>query len=192
MPMPVSIEKTEIEDVLLITTGCAKDDRGFFSETFSEKMWAAQGFTQHFVQDNLSLSAKGTLRGLHYQIHPKGMGKLVRCIQGAVFDVAVDIRRGSPTFGKWVGRELNAENRFALWVPAGFAHGFIALEDNTLVYYKCTDHHHSPECERALNYNDPTVGIAWPMPPTLITDKDATAPMLDKAEYNFSYQIRRD
>ncbi len=184
--MPVKITPTELEAVLVVQTGVARDHRGFFSETYSKEMFDKAGFAHTFVQDNLSESKKGTLRGLHYQLEPKGMGKLVRVIRGAVFDVAVDLRRGSPSFGKWVARTLTGENGLCLWVPAGFAHGFQALADETLVLYKCTAIH-APEAERALNYADPTIGIAWPEAATLVTDKDAAAPLLDGAEYNFHY-----
>lgn len=184
--MPVEIEPTEIEDVLVVRTKVARDDRGFFSETHSKTMFREAGLDEEFVQDNLSGSKKGTLRGLHYQIEPNAMGKLVRAITGSIFDVAVDLRKGSPTFGKWVGRTLSAENRLALWVPVGFAHGFVALEDNTLVLYKCTAIH-APEAERAINYADRTIGIDWPLEPTLVSPKDAAAPPLAEAEHNFVY-----
>ena len=138
------------------------------------------------MQDNLSESKRGTIRGLHYQLEPKGMGKLVRAIRGSVFDVAVDLRRGSPWFGKWVGRTLSAENGLSLWVPVGFAHGFLALEDDTLVLYKCTATH-APEAERAVSYADPAIGIAWPFTPTLVTPKDDAAPKLAAADFNFQY-----
>lgn len=186
MPMPVRIEKTPIDGLLIVKTGVIGDDRGFFSECYSRKMWAEAGFTETFQQDNLSKSKKGTLRGLHYQIKPEGMGKLVRCVQGAVFDVAVDLRKGSPTYGHWHGLELTGENHLSFWVPAGFAHGFVALQDNSLVHYKCTSHH-APDCERALNYACPKVGITWPMAPTVITQKDADAPCLDDVDTNFNY-----
>jgi dTDP-4-dehydrorhamnose 3,5-epimerase len=186
MPMPVKITPTELDGVLVVQTGVARDHRGFFSETYSREMFAKAGFTDSFVQDNLSESKKGTLRGLHYQLEPKGMGKLVRVVRGAVFDVAVDLRRGSPSFGKWVGRTLTAENGLCLWVPIGFAHGFLALADETLVLYKCTAIH-APEAERAVNYADPAIGIHWPEPAVLVTDKDAGAPRLEGAEYNFRY-----
>lgn len=186
MPMPVKTTPTEIEGVLVIETGVARDHRGFFSETYSKDMFGAAGLRETFVQDNLSESKKGTLRGLHYQLEPKGMGKLIRVIRGAVFDVVVDLRRGSPSFGKWVGRTLSAENGLCLWVPVGFAHGFLALEDGSLVLYKCTAIH-APEAERAVNYADPAIGITWPIPATLVTDKDAGAPLLAGAEYNFQY-----
>jgi dTDP-4-dehydrorhamnose 3,5-epimerase len=186
MPMPVKRYETEIKDVLLFETGLFADNRGFFSETFSEPVFENLGFRENFRQDNCSGSAKGVLRGLHYQLNPHGMGKFVRVLQGSVFDVAVDLRRGSPTFGKYVGRTLSAENRLALWVPVGFAHGFVSLEDNTLVYYKCSGVH-TPEAERSLLYSDPKIGIQWPIEPTIISKKDAEAPSLDEAEYNFVY-----
>lgn len=184
MPMPVKVTPTEIEGVRLIQTGTVRDHRGFFSETYSTEMFAAAGFRETFVQDNLSESKKGTLRGLHYQIAPKSMGKLVRVVRGAIFDVAVDIRRGSPSFGKWVARTLTAEDGVCLWIPVGFAHGFLALADESLVLYKCTAIH-APDAERAVNYADPAIGIVWPIPPTLVTPKDAAAPLLADAEYNF-------
>ena len=187
MPMPVTLKKTELPGVLLVECGRAGDSRGFFSEVYSRTMWEGAGFAETFVQDNLSKSAKGTLRGLHYQIEPHGMGKLVRAVTGAVFDVAVDIRRGSPTFGKWVGRILSADNHLALWIPRGFAHGFMALEDGTLFFYKCTTFH-APEAERTILYNDPAIAIQWPLEPTAISPKDQTAPPLAEAEYNFQFE----
>lgn len=187
MPVPVTIEPTEIEDVLVVKGKTFHDERGYFTEIYSRDMYKAAGFEQNFVQDNLSGSAKGTLRGMHYQILPDGMGKLVRCVKGVVFDVAVDLRRGSPTYGRWVGHELHGGDNLAMWIPVGFAHGFLALEDDSVVHYKCTAHH-SPACERCLSYRCPKVGIVWPAPPTIISPKDASAPTLDTAEHNFVYQ----
>lgn len=189
MPMPVTITKTEIPDVLVVETGFIQDNRGFFAETYSSKMFEAAGLRETFLQDNLSGSKRGTLRGLHYQIEPHSMGKLVRVITGSIFDVAVDLRRGSPFFGKWVGRTLSAENRLSMWVPVGFAHGFIALEDATLVFYKCTNIH-TPESERAVHYADPKIGVKWPIEPSLVAPKDAAAPKLDAADFNFEYRPR--
>ena len=186
MPMPVTLRPTEIESVLEVRTGVVKDDRGFFSESYSRTMWHEAGFDEVFVQDNLSKSRRGTLRGMHYQIEPHAMGKLVRCVQGSVFDVAVDLRAGSPTYAKWVARELSGENSLALWVPPGFAHGFLALEDESLVYYKCTAIH-APDFERAVSYKDPTIAIEWPIEPTSITAKDEEAPLLGEAETGFRY-----
>tara|TARA_R110001592_G_scaffold24537_3_gene94456 strand:+ start:127 stop:687 length:561 start_codon:yes stop_codon:yes gene_type:complete len=186
MPMPVTIETTPIEGLLIVKTGVIGDDRGFFSETYSKMMWHKAGFDTAFMQDNMSKSAKGTLRGLHYQIEPEAMGKLVRCVQGSVYDVAVDLRKGSPTYGQWHGLELSGENHLSFWVPAGFAHGFLALEDDSLVHYKCTTHH-APDFERALNYGCPKVGIVWPIEPAIITQKDADAPGLDDVDANFVF-----
>ncbi len=191
MAMPVEIRTTEIPGILEVNVKVFSDMRGFFTETYNIDIWREKGFTEIFVQDNLSLSAKGTLRGMHYQIDPHPMGKLVRAIKGAVFDVAVDLREGSPTFGKWIGRELSAENNLILWIPSGFAHGFVALEDDTLVYYKCSGTH-SPECERSLSYKDPSVGIEWPLEPTLITEKDANAPNIENAEHNVVYRAQEN
>ena len=187
MPMKVTLTPTDIDGVLVAETGVFRDDRGYFSESYSKAMWAEAGFHETFVQDNISKSAKGVLRGMHYQLNPHGMGKLVRVVSGAVFDVAVDLRKGSPTFGKWVGRELSGTNCLALWVPVGFAHGFVALEDDTYVHYKCSGMH-TPEAERSLSYKDPDVGIEWPLEPTIISDKDKDAPLLNDAETNFEYK----
>ncbi len=184
--MPITITPTEIEAVLFVQTPLFRDKRGFFTEVFSTPVYDAAGFHETFVQDNMSLSRKGTMRGMHYQIEPHGMGKFVRPLSGSIFDVAVDLRAGSPTFGKWVGRTLTAGRGEALWVPVGFAHGFLALEPDTLVLYKCTASW-QPDAERSLAYNDPDVGIEWPMTVTAITEKDAAAPRLGDAEYNFTY-----
>ncbi len=189
MPMPVKVTPAEIPEVLVIETAIVRDDRGFFSETYSSRVLAESGFHEAFLQDNLSSSKKGTVRGLHYQLEPHGMGKLVRVIKGSIFDVAVDIRRGSPSYGKWLGRTLTEGNRLSLWVPKGFAHGFLALQDETLVLYKCTETH-TPAAERAINYADPAIGIAWPIEPSLIAPKDAAAPPLAAAEHHFEYAAR--
>lgn len=188
MPAPVTFAETEIAGVLEIRAGVFRDDRGFFTETYSSSVWAQHGFEEVFVQDSMSLSAQGTLRGMHYQIEPYAMGKLVRVVRGAIFDVGVDLRAGSPTFGKWVGRRLTADNALALYFPKGFAHGFLALEEDTVVYYKST-FGHAPAAERSLSYCDPAVGIEWPLEPKLISPKDAAAPTLAEAEYNFVYGV---
>ncbi len=187
MPVPVKFIETELPGVLEVEVPRYGDDRGFFSEVHSQKNWEAAGFTGTFVQDNLSQSDRGTLRGMHYQLDPHGMGKLVRVLSGSVFDVAVDLRIGSPTFGRWVGSTLSAENHLALWVPAGFAHGFLALEDKSLVYYKCTGHY-APESERVVSFNDPEIGIEWPFEPTIIGPRDVDAPMLKEADHNFVFE----
>ncbi len=184
MPMPVDLIPTAIEGVLEVRTKRFNDERGFFSEAYSRKVWSEAGFNETFVQDCQSKSAKGVLRGMHYQLAPHGMGKLVRVISGKIFDVGIDLRRKSPTFGKWIGRELSAENNLALYFPPSFAHGFVALEDDSLVYYKCTSIH-VPEAERAICYDDPDVGIDWPVAPMIISQKDKAAPRFQQAEYNF-------
>jgi len=177
----------DIPEVLLVETQRFHDHRGFFSESYSREVWFSQGIRVDFVQDNLSCSKRGVVRGLHYQLNPAAMGKLVRCVRGAVFDVAVDIRAGSPYFGRYVAAELTEENGHALWVPPGFAHGFLSLTEDALVLYKC-DATHAPAHERAISWNCPEIGIAWPFAPEVVSEKDAKAPGLSAAEYNFVYE----
>lgn len=171
-----------IPDVKLIKPKVFGDDRGFFMETWNAQRFTEAGLDLAFVQDNHSKSAAGVLRGLHYQVH-NTQGKLVRVTAGRVFDVAVDLRRSSPTFGHWVGYELSAENKHMLWVPEGFAHGFLALEDGTEFLYKCTDFY-APEHERSLRWDDPGIGIEWPLAglTPALSAKDAEAPGLDAVE----------
>ena len=157
----MDIIPTEIPEVLEIVPKVFGDARGFFLETWNEQAFAAAGIDARFVQDNWSRSRKGILRGLHYQT-VQAQGKLVRVVRGAVFDVAVDLRRWSPTFGRWSGRILSEANRRALWIPAGFAHGFLALEDDTDFVYKCTELY-APQHERTIAWNDATIGIDWPL-----------------------------
>lgn len=178
----MQVQRLAIPDVLLLTPKVFEDERGFFYESFNQKVFdEAVGRPVTFVQDNHSKSAKGVLRGLHYQLPPKAQGKLVRVVRGAVFDVAVDIRRDSPTFGKWVSAELSEENRAQLWIPEGFAHGFMALRENTQVMYKASDYY-SPEHERALNWRDDSIQVAWPMlHGPVLSPKDAAAPKLTSA-----------
>ena len=179
---------TRLPDVVLIEPAVFGDDRGWFMESFSQKRFAdglaALGLPlpRPFVQDNESQSAAGVLRGLHYQLPPHPQGKLVRVTQGAALDVAVDIRRGSPTFGQWVAEELSADNRRQLWIPEGFAHGFVALQDNTRFLYKTTDFY-ARDSERAIRWDDPALGIIWSagLQPRLAS-KDAEAPLLADAE----------
>nr|WP_314876145.1 dTDP-4-dehydrorhamnose 3,5-epimerase [uncultured Pseudomonas sp.] len=152
-----------IPDVYLFTPKVFGDDRGFFFESFNANVFQeATGLNPDFVQDNHSRSVKGVLRGLHYQLAPHAQGKLVRVVQGEVFDVAVDIRRSSPTFGKWVGARLSAENKNQLWVPPGFAHGFVTLSETAEFLYKTTDLYH-PASERCIAWDDPEIGIEWPI-----------------------------
>jgi dTDP-4-dehydrorhamnose 3,5-epimerase len=180
--MPYTVTKTELPEVLILELRVFGDDRGFFFESFNQRDFGeSTGVKANFVQDNHSKSKKGVLRGLHYQIqHPQG--KLVRVIQGAVFDVAVDLRRSSPNFGKWVGVELSAENKRQLWVPAGFAHGFVVTSDSAEFLYKTTDYWY-PEHERSLLWNDPAIGIKWPIDgePSLAA-KDVAGRLLVDAE----------
>jgi dTDP-4-dehydrorhamnose 3,5-epimerase len=151
-----------IPDVMLLEPRVFGDDRGFFYESYNRQVFReVAGVDPDFVQDNHSRSVKGVLRGLHYQLPPKVQGKLVRVVQGEVFDVAVDIRPDSPTFGKWVGEVLSAENKRQMWIPPGFAHGFLTLSETAEFLYKTTDYY-SPEHERCIRWNDPMVGVAWP------------------------------
>ena len=171
---------TAIADVFMIAPKVFGDDRGFFFESYNRRSMAALGIEHDFVQDNHSRSARGVLRGLHYQIR-QPQGKLVRVVAGEVFDVAVDLRRASPTFGRWVGETLSAGNKRQLWVPAGFAHGFLALEDGTEVLYKTTDFYNKA-AEGAVRWDDPDLAIAWPQDQApLLAAKDAAAPALADA-----------
>lgn len=178
---------TRIPDVWLIEPRVFGDERGFFFESFNEPAFnAATGNTLAFVQDNHSKSVKGVLRGLHYQLAPRAQGKLVRVIQGEVFDVAVDIREGSPTYGLWVGEILSADNKKQLWIPPGFAHGFLTLSETAEFLYKTTDTW-SPEHERCILWNDPTLDIAWPLDQLkglapILAAKDAAGQLLESAE----------
>lgn len=160
----MNVIKTEIADVLIIEPKVFGDERGFFYESYNQAaLEAAIGTPLNFVQDNHSKSKKGVLRGLHYQAEPHAQGKLVRCVAGEVFDVAVDIRRDSPTFGQWVGVNLSAENKRQLWIPAGLAHGFLVLSESAEFLYKTTDYY-APAAEASIAWNDPTLAIQWPMP----------------------------
>jgi dTDP-4-dehydrorhamnose 3,5-epimerase len=180
----MEFERTSIPEVVLVKPRIFGDERGFFLESWNAAKFAAGGVDVRFVQDNHSRSTRSTLRGLHYQVQ-KPQGKLVRVTSGSAFDVAVDIRRSSPTFGKWIGIELSAVNRHMLWVPEGFAHGFLALEEGTEFQYKCTDYY-APEHERVIAWNDPDLAIQWPLrageSPTL-SPRDAAAGSFRAAEY---------
>lgn len=174
---------TAIPDVVLLEPQVFEDERGFFMETWQRRKFAAAGIDVDFVQDNHSRSVKGTLRGLHYQLPPHAQGKLVRVTVGEVFDVAVDIRRGSPTFGQWVGEYLSAENKRMLWIPPGFAHGFYVTSDVAEFQYKCTDYY-APECERCIRWDDPGLGIKWPTKgDPLVSTKDEQAASFRSAEH---------
>ncbi|MGV3620979.1 MAG: dTDP-4-dehydrorhamnose 3,5-epimerase [Archangium sp.] len=169
----MNVDTTSLPGVLLVSPRVFGDARGFFLETFSAQKYAEQGITGPFVQDNWSRSAKNILRGLHFQ-HPQGQGKLVSCTRGAVFDVAVDVRLGSPSFGKWYGVELSGENKKQLWIPPGFAHGFCVLSDVADFLYKCTELY-APKYEQSVLWNDPEIGIDWPVKEPLLSAKDAAA-----------------
>jgi len=171
----MNVIKTDIPDVMIFEPKVFGDDRGFFFESFNQRTFEqAVGRSVDFVQDNHSRSSKGVLRGLHYQLAPFAQAKLVRCLRGAIFDVAVDIRKNSSTYGRWVGIELSAENKKQIWIPEGFAHGFIALEDNSEILYK-TNNFYSQECERAIIWNDVDLSITWPIHPCIISEKDKQA-----------------
>jgi dTDP-4-dehydrorhamnose 3,5-epimerase len=178
----MNVIKTKIPDVVILEPKVFGDDRGFFYESFNQKKFEQTiGRSINFVQDNHSSSSKGVLRGLHYQLAPIAQAKLVRCLAGAIFDVAVDIRQNSSTFGQWVGVELTAKNKKQIWIPEGFAHGFIALEDGSEILYK-TNNFYSKDCERAIIWNDKKLNIQWPMLPAVISDKDMHAISFDNAE----------
>ena len=173
---------TQLPDVMLIEPKVFGDVRGFFMESWNRKTFAGLGLDLEFVQDNHSRSARGVLRGLHYQLH-QPQGKLVRVTQGAVYDVAVDLRRSSPNFGKWTGHELSAENHHMLWVPPGFAHGFLVLSESAEFLYKTTEYY-APEHERCVLWNDPAIGIEWPQGggEPLLSAKDKVGSLLKDAE----------
>jgi len=183
----MNFTQTNIPDVVIIDPAVFTDERGWFMESFNQQKFE-QGLQQlglplprPFVQDNHSCSKKGVLRGLHYQLPPHAQGKLVRVTHGAAFDVAVDIRQGSPTFGQWAGVELSASNHRMLWIPEGFAHGFVALAEDTHFLYKTTDFY-ARDCEAAIRWDDPSIAIAWPDSETLIINaKDREAPLLENA-----------
>ena len=181
---------TALPGVVVVEPTVHADDRGWFLESFNEARFAEALRTlglavpRRFVQDNHSCSRAGVLRGLHYQLPPHAQGKLVRVVQGAAFDVAVDIRRGSPAFGRWIGMELSAENKRQLWIPEGFAHGFLALQDDTHFLYKTTDVW-ARDHERGVRWNDPRIGIDWPVVAggaPIVAAKDAAAPLLAQAD----------
>lgn len=180
--MSLEVIGTDLPDVLLLRPRVFADERGCFFESFNARAFAlATGADITFVQDNQSLSRRHVLRGLHYQVPPAAQAKLVRVAQGEIFDVAVDIRAGSKTFGQWTGRVLSAENRLQMWIPEGFAHGFLVLSDQAEVLYK-TNRYYSPECERTLLWNDPAVAVAWPLTaPPILSAKDAVAAPLAAA-----------
>ncbi|MED1863952.1 dTDP-4-dehydrorhamnose 3,5-epimerase [Fictibacillus nanhaiensis] len=184
----MNISKTKIQGILVVEPKLLGDHRGWFMETYSNEKFEEAGIGLRFIQDNQSFSeVKGTLRGLHYQLNPKAQTKLVRCTRGAIYDVAVDIRKGSPTFGDWFGIELSADNKKQLLIPKGFAHGFMTLTDDVEVQYK-VDELYAPECDRGIIWNDSQIGIEWPINITpVLSAKDEKAPSLRETENNFIY-----
>lgn len=185
----MQIQETALPGVLILTPQRFGDHRGFFSESWNRQRMADHGLDIDFVQDNHSLSAAvGTLRGLHFQTPPHAQTKLVRCGRGAMLDVAVDIRRGSPTYGRWLGVDLTAENGRQLLIPAGFAHGFVTRVPDTEIIYKCSDYY-APECDRALRYDDPAIGIDWGLTADpILSEKDAAAPRLADLDSPFIWK----
>jgi len=176
----MTVSETSLPSVILIEPDVYVDGRGFFMETWNRARYEEAGLPGTFVQDNLSSSKQGVLRGLHYQ-HPQGQSKLVWVLEGEVFDVAVDIRLGSPTFGQWAGIRLSSENRKQLCIPEGFAHGFCVLSERALFAYKCTDFYNA-ETEHGILWNDPEIGIDWPIEAPVLSEKDADWPLLSKVE----------
>lgn len=182
----MKIIEGDIPGLLILEPVIYKDDRGSFMEVFNEELLAKLDFHEHFVQDNESVSAKGVIRALHFQNPPMAQGKLVRVVQGSILDVAVDIRRGSPWYGMHQKALLSAENRLMFWLPPGFAHGFVALEDNTIVNYKCTNAF-SREHEGSIRWNDSTLGIDWVTEHPLLSDRDLNAPLFHNHTGEFVY-----
>jgi dTDP-4-dehydrorhamnose 3,5-epimerase len=184
----VNIIKTPIPGLLVIEPQVFRDERGYFIESYNQQKLLEAGIQTVFVQDNESKSVRGTIRGLHYQLDPYSQTKLVRVISGAVFDVAVDLRKGSPTFGQWYGIELNEENKIQFYIPQGFAHGFSVLSNTTIFAYKC-DRIYNPSAERGICYNDPSFQIDWKISDkeVIVSNKDLKHPLFSNAEINFSF-----
>ena len=179
--------KTEIEDLYIIETKVFEDNRGWFTESYSAKKFKDNGIDIEFIQDNHSLSKeKGVLRGLHFQLQPKAQTKLVRCTRGSIYDVAVDLREGSPTYKKWFGIELSAENKKQFLIPKGFAHGFLTLSDNDEVQYK-VDEYYAPEYDRSIRFDDPEINVDWGIDNPILSEKDKKAPLLNDSDCNFKY-----
>lgn len=181
----MKVTETALPGVLVIEPRVFTDERGLFLETYQSERYAAHGVPMTFAQDNFSRSTRGTLRGLHFQ-EPKAQGKLVQVTRGAVLDVVVDVRRGSPTFGKWLGVELSGDQPRQMWIPPGFAHGFCVTSESADFWYKCTTPY-APDAERSIRWDDPSIGIAWPVSHPLLSKKDAQAPLLADAPVLPSY-----
>lgn len=183
--MGLSFKPLALQGLNLISVDCFHDDRGFFQECYRRETFREFGVPD-LVQDNHARSRLNVLRGLHYQLNPAAQGKLVRCLRGRIYDVAVDIRNGSPTFGNWFGVELADDNQLMLYVPEGFAHGYCALTDNAEVLYKTTSYW-SPQHERTIRWDDPQIGIQWPISAPILSEKDLSAPFLASADINFKF-----
>lgn len=184
----MKITKTEIEGLMIVEPQVFGDNRGWFMETWTKSKMEKEGINIEFVQDNQSYSAtKGTLRGLHFQTNPKSQTKLLRCTRGEILDVAVDLRRGSPTFKKWVSVKLTAENKKQFLIPKGFAHGFVTLTDDVEVQYK-VDEYYAPECDRSVRFDDPEIGVNWGVTDPVLSQKDLKAPLLKDSDVNFTYK----
>ncbi|MCX5641976.1 MAG: dTDP-4-dehydrorhamnose 3,5-epimerase [Candidatus Omnitrophica bacterium] len=179
--MAFEFSQTDIPGVILVKPNISTDIRGLFSETYKYSIFAAHGIPDQFLQDNYSRSVKGVLRGLHYQLPPFGQAKLIRCLAGEIFDVAVDIRRNSVTFGKWTAVVLSADNRKMLYIPEGFAHGFCILSEFAEVAYKVTMEY-APDCDRGIRWNDPEMAISWPTENPVVSEKDRCLPLLSDAD----------
>lgn len=186
--MTFRFQHLRIPEVVLVVPTVHQDDRGFFEETYKKSDFVEAGLSREFVQDNHSFSVKGTLRGLHFQNPPYAQGKLVRCVQGRILDVVVDIRIGSPTFSEWVSHELSSESHEMLWIPEGFAHGFLALEDSH-VEYKVTNEY-SRDSESGISWNDKVISIEWPISDPIVSGKDGAWGKLDLSECKFVYKGR--
>lgn len=183
--MSFEFERTFLPDIIVVKPKVFYDERGFFLESFRKEEFEKNGINFDFVQDNISFSKKGVIRGLHYQLHPRAQGKLVKCIKGKILDVAVDIRINSPFYKKFVAIELSTDNNFMLFIPPGFAHGFLALEDS-FVLYKTTDYY-SKEHDTGIIYNDKEINIKWPIDSPILSEKDRKLPPLKEAKNNFYY-----
>lgn len=182
----MEIIETKLKDLLIIKPDVFGDNRGYFFEAYNKEVYASKGLTMTFVQDNESKSAKNVLRGLHFQKPPFAQGKLVRVVKGAVMDVAVDIRKGSPTFGMWDSVLLTEDNKWMYWIPEGFAHGFVTLEDNTVFTYKCT-HAYNKASEGGIRWNDPMLDINWNIENPILSPKDEVQPLFSEFDSPFVY-----
>jgi len=187
--MPFHFQRLRIADVILVRPDRFEDDRGFFAELYKRSAFSAAGISPPFVQCNYSHSSEGVLRGLHYQKHPQAQGKLVMPIRGRIFDVAVDIRKGSPTYGDWVGETLSSDDGRMLYIPLGFAHGFCVLSQEADVIYHVTEEY-APELDRGIIWNDPDIGVHWPIPDPVLSPKDARLPSLREADNDFTYRAQ--